>query len=63
MHSFRTELNVYFHYLKLTTMYLLHISEEKKLTVNELANRQGILQEANGWKVFHLSAQMEEIVS
>ncbi|PRD32158.1 UNVERIFIED_CONTAM: Histone deacetylase complex subunit [Trichonephila clavipes] len=37
--------------------------EEKKPTVNELANQKGILQQANGWKVYHLSAQMEEIVS
>ncbi|GFR17402.1 histone deacetylase complex subunit SAP130-A, partial [Trichonephila clavata] len=36
--------------------------EEKKLTVNELANQKGILQQANGWKIYHLSAQMEEII-
>ncbi|GFT56579.1 histone deacetylase complex subunit SAP130-A [Nephila pilipes] len=36
--------------------------EEKKPTVNELANQKGILQQANGWKVYHLSAQMEEVI-
>lgn len=36
--------------------------EEKKPSVNELANQKGILQEANGWKIYHLSAQMDELV-
>ncbi|XP_015907966.1 histone deacetylase complex subunit SAP130 isoform X3 [Parasteatoda tepidariorum] len=36
--------------------------EEKKPTVNELANQKGILQQVNGWKVYHLSAQMEDII-
>ncbi|GIY87891.1 histone deacetylase complex subunit SAP130-A [Caerostris darwini] len=37
--------------------------EEKRPTVNELANQKGIVQEVNGWKVYHLTAQMEEIVN
>ncbi|KAF8767883.1 Histone deacetylase complex subunit SAP130 like protein [Argiope bruennichi] len=36
--------------------------EEKKPTVNELANQKGILQQVNGWKIYHLSAQMEEVI-
>lgn len=37
--------------------------EEKKSTVSELANQKGILQQANGWKIYHLTAQMDEVVS
>ncbi|XP_035222877.1 histone deacetylase complex subunit SAP130-like isoform X1 [Stegodyphus dumicola] len=36
--------------------------EEKKPTVNELANQKGILQLANGWKVYHLTTQMDEVI-
>ncbi|XP_064456664.1 histone deacetylase complex subunit SAP130-A-like isoform X3 [Ornithodoros turicata] len=35
--------------------------DDKKLTVNDLANQKGVLQKANGWKVFHLTSQMEEV--
>ncbi|GIY65714.1 hypothetical protein CEXT_338531 [Caerostris extrusa] len=37
--------------------------KKKRPTVNELANQKGIVQEVNGWKVYHLTAQMEEIVN
>ncbi|XP_054723437.1 histone deacetylase complex subunit SAP130-like [Uloborus diversus] len=37
--------------------------EEKKPTVNELANQKGVLQHVNGWKVYHLTAQMDEVIN
>lgn len=39
------------------------VTEEKKPTVSELANQKGIMQQADGWKVYHLTAQMDEVVS
>ncbi|XP_076331459.1 uncharacterized protein LOC143236789 isoform X1 [Tachypleus tridentatus] len=36
--------------------------DEKKTTVNDLANQKGVLQKSNGWKFYHLSAQLEEVV-
>ncbi|KAH7962402.1 hypothetical protein HPB52_015937 [Rhipicephalus sanguineus] len=36
--------------------------DDKKQTVNDLANQKGVLQKANGWKVFHLTSQMEDVV-
>ncbi|XP_077515420.1 sin3A-associated protein 130 isoform X16 [Amblyomma americanum] len=35
--------------------------DDKKPTVNDLANQKGVLQKANGWKVYHLTSQMEEV--
>lgn len=34
--------------------------EERRPTVAELAQQKHVLQKLNGWKVYHLSAQMEE---
>ncbi|XP_032689215.1 histone deacetylase complex subunit SAP130-A isoform X2 [Odontomachus brunneus] len=34
--------------------------EERRPTVAELAQQKHVLQKLNGWKVFHLSSQMEE---
>ena len=30
--------------------------------MNELANQKFVLQKINGWKIYHLSAGMEDIV-
>merc|ERR1712062_727014 len=31
-------------------------------TVNELANQKYIMQKINGWKIYHLTSQMEDII-
>ncbi|XP_076332227.1 uncharacterized protein LOC143237162 [Tachypleus tridentatus] len=36
--------------------------DEKKTTVYDLANQKGVLQKSNGWKFYHLSTQLEEVV-
>ncbi|XP_023210102.1 histone deacetylase complex subunit SAP130-like isoform X2 [Centruroides sculpturatus] len=36
--------------------------EEKRQTVNDLVNQKGVLQKANGWKMYHLTTQMDEVV-
>lgn len=38
------------------------VKEDRRPTVNELANQRQVLQKINGWKMYHLSTQMEEIV-
>jgi len=35
--------------------------EERRPTVAELAQQKHALQKLNGWKVYHLTAQMEDI--
>lgn len=35
--------------------------EERRPTVAELAQQKYVLQKLNGWKVYHLTAQMEDI--
>lgn len=37
--------------------------EERAPTVMDLANQACVLQKVNGWKIFHLNAQMEDLVS
>lgn len=37
--------------------------EEKKAGVNDIANQKYVTQKINGWKIYHLSAQMENLVS
>ena len=41
---------------------LLLFQDERRPTVNELANQKLVLQKINGWKIYHLSAGMEEVV-
>ena len=41
---------------------LLIFQDERRPTVNELANQKLVLQKINGWKIYHLSAGMEEVV-
>ena len=40
----------------------LIFQDERRPTVNELANQKLVLQKINGWKIYHLSAGMEEVV-
>ena len=40
----------------------LIFQDERRPTVNELANQKFVLQKINGWKIYHLSASMEDIV-
>lgn len=35
--------------------------EERRPTVAELAQQKHVLQKLNGWKVYHLTTQMEDI--
>ncbi|XP_056005976.1 histone deacetylase complex subunit SAP130-like isoform X2 [Ostrea edulis] len=35
--------------------------EERRPTVNELANQRGASQKASGWKLYHMAAQMEDL--
>ena len=44
------------------TIILLIFQDERRPTVNELANQKLVLQKINGWKIYHLSAGMEEVV-
>lgn len=37
--------------------------EERKPTVVDLANQAHVVQKVNGWKIYHLSSQMEDLVS
>lgn len=37
--------------------------EERPTTVMDLANQASVMQKVNGWKIFHLNAQMEDLVS
>lgn len=37
--------------------------EERKPTVVDLANQTHVVQKVNGWKIYHLSSQMEDLVS
>lgn len=37
--------------------------EERRPTVVDLANQAHVTQKVNGWKIYHLSAQMEDLVS
>ncbi|XP_027211196.2 histone deacetylase complex subunit SAP130-A isoform X2 [Penaeus vannamei] len=36
--------------------------DERRLTVNEIANQKMALQRVNGWKVVHLSGQVDDLV-
>lgn len=37
--------------------------DERRPTVTDLANQKQVVQKINGWKVYHLSTQMEDLVS
>ncbi|KAL4220123.1 hypothetical protein ACF0H5_020534 [Mactra antiquata] len=36
--------------------------DERRPTVNELSNQKGVLQKASGWKLYHMAAQIEDLV-
>lgn len=36
--------------------------EERRPSVMDLANQANVSQTVNGWKIFHLTAQMEDLV-
>ena len=38
------------------------LKDERRPTVTDLANQKHIMQKVHGWKVFHLTAQIEEMV-
>lgn len=38
------------------------LKDDRRPTVTDLANQKQIMQKVHGWKVFHLSAQIEEMV-
>lgn len=37
--------------------------EERRPTIVDIANQSHVLQKVNGWKIYHLSAQIEDLVS
>lgn len=37
--------------------------DERGTTVMDLANQSSVLQKVNGWKIYHLQSQMEDLVS
>ena len=41
----------------------MKLKDERRPTVTDLANQKHIMQKVHGWKGFHLSAQIEEMVS
>ncbi len=47
-------------YLRVPYVYVI---DERRPTVNELANQRGVAQKSSGWKLYHLAAQLEEMVS
>merc|ERR1712227_513569 len=60
-------LNSYRHTWKSGHNHFLRYSDvkskdERRPTVNELANQKLVLQKINGWKIYHLSAGMEDVV-
>lgn len=46
------------HFLRYTD---IKAKEERRPTVNELANQKYVLQKVNGWKIYHLTTQIEDI--
>ena len=55
-HTWKSRAN---HFLRYTDV---RSKDERRPTVNELANQKYVLQKINGWKVYHLGAGMEDIV-
>ena len=47
------------HFLRYTD---IKPKEPQKPTVNELASQKYVLQKVNGWKIYHLSTQIEDII-
>lgn len=36
--------------------------DERRPTIHDIANQKHVLHKVNGWKVYHLSTQMEDLV-
>lgn len=56
-HTWKSRQN---HYLRYSDV---KPKDERRPTVTDLANQKQVLQKLNGWKVYHLSTQMEDLVS
>ncbi|KXJ13060.1 Histone deacetylase complex subunit SAP130-B [Exaiptasia diaphana] len=48
------------HFLKYSDV---RIKEERKPTVQDIANQKGILHRVSGWRVHHVAAQMDDLSS
>jgi len=60
LHSYRhTWKSRHNHFLKQSDV---RPREDPRPTVNELANQKYIMQKINGWKIYHLTSQMEDII-
>merc|ERR1712156_831639 len=55
-HTWKSRAN---HFLRYTDV---RSKDERRPTVNELANQKYVLQKINGWKIYHLAAGMEDVV-
>jgi hypothetical protein len=40
----------------------MNFTDERRPTVNELSNQKGVVQKASGWKLYHMAAQIEDLV-
>jgi histone deacetylase complex subunit SAP130 len=38
------------------------LKDERRPTVSDLANQKHVMQKVHGWKIYHLSAQIDEMV-
>lgn len=47
------------HYLRYSDV---RPKDERKPTIIDLANQTGVMEKVNGWKIHHLSTQMEDLV-
>uniref|UniRef100_T1IZ24 Histone deacetylase complex subunit SAP130 C-terminal domain-containing protein n=1 Tax=Strigamia maritima TaxID=126957 RepID=T1IZ24_STRMM len=62
-----TLINSYRHTWKSRHNHFLHYSdvkakEERRTNISDLANQKGMMQKLNGWKIHHLSTQLDEVV-
>ena len=38
------------------------LKDERRPTISDLANQKHVMEQVDGWKIFHLSAQVDEMV-
>ncbi len=55
-HTWRSRHN---HFLRRSDV---RVKEERRPTVNELAAEARVVQKLDGWKVYHVTSQMEDVV-
>ncbi|KAL1124311.1 hypothetical protein AAG570_002079 [Ranatra chinensis] len=48
------------HFIRYTD---IKVKDEKISTLSEIANQKHALQKLNGWKIYHLGSQMEDMVN